>query len=461
MIDRPVRAAVVWTLMGMETALTLPAFAHLMLGDGPWGVLGLAVAVAMLPLGYLSARRVPPLSRGRWRLGAGIGLSLGLRLFATVLTATLPDPTLGSIVGWALSTVLPVALGLALWWRGTWLAVTDVAASDVRNEFGVAAAVLIVLLTVFRPGLGADTTLMFSAVLLLLTCGLLAVGMSRQDAAGSAEAMRTRALVLTATLFPLALGLVLAAALTPPVVAAFWQALGVVAGLVVALLAFLLQPLVALLSWWRPSFSPTPLPTRPGLGGLLNLAERGEPPAWLQALVLLVVGISAVVVVVLLVWLLVAIIAPGWFRKRPSARSPVSVESIGGFGQDARSALSGLRGWLARLVSRAPVAGHPWPHGRIRDARAAYRSMLLWARREGVARSPAETTRQLGTRLAVAVPPSSSAVAALTDAYEQERYGAVVVPPDRLETLVLLLRELNGVHRQEAPDTGSAGAGAT
>jgi hypothetical protein len=238
---------------------------------------------------------------------------------------------------------------------------------------------------------------------------------------------------------PTAGGLVLAGVLTPALVAALWAAFG-------SLLQILLAPLVLLLQWLAsllPRFGPGAAGLPPGLfdrqplGDLSELQRQAGPPPWLVWLILgvfalLAIGLVAVVIRVLLAWT--------GARRQPD-RLPedgdAPSEAVGSPRKDARALFGWLWGWLRRRLLGSPSSLR---EGRGRgeaadlgsDARAAYRSLLAWARSQGVTRRESETTQQFRRRLDRHVPDATATFELITDVYESDRYGHKPAPRDRL-----------------------------
>ncbi len=438
MIARRRGSGAIWAVMGMEVALAAPLVSLLVgIPDRPT-LLGPATCVALMVLGYAFFFAPLP-GLPRYRVAYAVVICFAARLLVTSPPSATEWPVL---LLWLLAAIVPTLVGLVFWWRGSYLAEAELAAADVRNEFTVVGGGLIVLLTLFRGLVAADPTLATSAVVLFVLSGLIAVGTVRQDDAGSAAEPSARGLVTAVVLVFAAAGVALVGLLRPSVVATLWSAVQRALGLLGELLAFLLQPLIALLS--RLHFEPPSreLPARPvGLPNIQDLVQRQPLPPWLTWLLLGLFALLALVVVIGVLWLLFAVILPGWLRPRTRARSPLVVEATGEGWDDARQLLARLGGWLAQLRGRAGA-----PRGRSADAdaldaRGIYRAYLRWAREHGFERSRAETPRELAARLSDARPLDIDAVAQLTDAYEHERYGQKP-PRQPIEVLRALLARL-------------------
>src|SRR5919198_4080133 len=175
----------------------------------PAVLLGAPSVLVLLPLGYVLSSR--PLVQ-RWRLQAGLLIS------ATIWAAAAPpppDPSLGRVLVWLFSGLVPVLLGLTFWWRGGLLARSEVGAGDVRSEFVVLGGVSLVVLVLVRGLAAPPAPLLEGAALAFVVSGLIALGLARQDAAETPARGGSRALAGMSALPRPGAGLALAAVLTP------------------------------------------------------------------------------------------------------------------------------------------------------------------------------------------------------------------------------------------------------
>jgi hypothetical protein len=436
-----IRPLTIWLVIAMEAVFAAVLLAGIVARTDP-PLLGQVAALSLLPLGYLCLRHLGVLRPPRPRLVAGLAVALALRL---ALTSAAAQP---SAAAWVLGAVVPALVGLGLWWRGGALATSELTASDVRDEFFFLGIGLLLLITLFRVMVSLSGPPLLLGLLLFVGCGLLAVGMARQDGAGSPSAGRARLLELAAVVGLLLVGTAVVAALQPELVAALWQALGLVLGALGSLLLWLLQPLLRLLSGLT-----LPAPGQPAgqFGQGLpqpQPAQPGEPPpAWIAWLLLIVGLLLATVAVVLLVGLLFLALSAVSRRGRRSGDPNALVDRAGGAGEDARALLAGLRRWLGRL-RRGTALPMRRPRPQLDSARAAYRALLRWAKEQGVERAPPETTQQFKSRLDERLPHGAPTYAAITESYELERYGDLPAPRDRLR---LLEQQLEALH--EPPET--------
>jgi hypothetical protein len=363
-----------------------------------------------------------------------------------------------SPVAWVLTGVVPVGLGLVLWWRGGLVGRSELSAGDLRTEFVLVGGAALTLVVMTRGLPNPPAGLLEGASLVFVASGLLALGLARQDAAQAQPTGGARSLAAVAAAAPTGSGLLLAAVLTPAVVAAIWAAFG-------SLLQVLLAPLLALLQWLaslvpRPT-GPLPLPpalNRPLPPDLTQIERQAGPPAWLVWLVLGLFVLVAVALVIVLVRLLLAWTAAR-AAKPPRPEAEVQSEGVGSPRGDARALLDWLWAWLRRLLgagSSQPAAGTRAAN-RLQadaDARAAYRSLLAWARAQGVVRGAAETTQQFRHRLARHAPEAAPAVDLVTDVYEHARYGERPPTPERFALVTRQLDALRTAVREQPPASG-------
>lgn len=446
MTTASVRQASLWALMAAEAAFAVILLSGLLTRSAAPSFLGPAAALALLPAGYLAVRYVAALASMRLRLIVGVVASLLLRLLLTWS----PAEGQTAVVPWIALAIVPGAIGLALWWRGGALAEADLSAAQIRDEVFLLGGALLVLLSLLRMVLSLSGPPLLVALVVFVGSGLLAVGMARQDAAGSLATGSARSLDVGAVAVLLVAGIVLVGILQPGLVATLWQGVGLLLGLLGNLLLLLLQPLLNLFAGIRPTVPPMPVaPLGPGPAGVPADRPGEAAPAWLAWLLVILAVAIALVLAVVLMWLILALLSPLWRRALPAPGSEGQLDAEGGAGEDARALLTGLRRWLNRLVSgtaRSLGIGRE----RVNDARAAYRVLLRWARQEGVERASAETTWQFRQRLDEHLPVGSGAYAALTESYDEERYGERAVPPTRLALLEEHLQQLEQARRGES-----------
>lgn len=438
-----------WAVAVMETAVALVLLwrpTESAAGIPPWA--GPLLAVGLLPLATWLGQRFPwLLERNRRRLLVGAGLAIVLRLLVTPLPDFAASPLAG-IPGWLLGALPAAAFGLLLWWRGCYLATAEVTASEVRGEFALLAGALLAAMTVFRAAVAPDAGVAIVCAVLFVAAGLAAVGLSRQDEAGSPGA---RGMVAGSILLPLIGAGVLVAVLRPAVVQAILGGLNALAQVILTVLLFLLQPLFWLLSQWRPELQPLPRrgPEAPA-GDPGDLANRQPLPEWVVWLLLAVAGLVAALAIAFLIWAVLAVLAPGWFRFRGRGRAPVAIESDGGPTEDLLEAAHQLQRWLQQRLRRRLSR----PSDALVDARSAYRRLLRWARRTSTLEpAKADTPRRFQVRLDERVPAATTPVRAITAAYERERYGGRTTTRDEVAALEAALRDLE---RVEQPEGGSS-----
>jgi hypothetical protein len=435
------RPGLPWAVIVMEGAVIYPALSTWLAGPDRRVPLGPAAAVAMLALGYLAAQHSPLFGHRVQRLEYGAAASLLARLLVSAWSGA-PSPLV-----WLGTAVVPAAVGLALWWRGVSLGESEFSIDGVRNEFTIAGGALLVLLTVFRDVAGIDPYTSAIAVVLFLSSGLMAVGTARQEAAGLPASPAASALVALAALILLVASLALVGLLSPELVAVLLSLAGDLLGFVLGLLVL---PLELLFSWLHLGPIPPPEMPAPPQGLPPDLAEQAAVPEWLQvaltAAITALIVVGLVVALVVLAWLLLAVVQR--VSPRGSARAPVAVEAEGALWQDAEALVDALRGWLARLAGGARAAvPSPRTDHLVRDARAAYRALLRWAKGRGLERAAGETPREFERRLARELPDGAAHYRALTETYEWARYGGVPASAADLARLRQSLAALASVTR--------------
>ena len=443
MNTRLVDPRTVWTLLAMEAALALPLVSLPTQGDRLPGLLGPILLVALLPLGYLAVHLLPQLRDPSWRLLTGLGLALLTRALVSVV----PAAGLAGLAIWLARSLVPVAIGVGLWWRGGALCVAELTPAEVRTEFSVLAVCLLLVLALLRPFVLGDPTLLGASVAVFAVGGLIGMALSRQDAADLVALSYGRALAATTAVLPAVSAVVLVSVLRPELLGAMWLTLARIIELALLPIGLLLAWLASLLPRGAPGPPPTP-PPRPTpdlLPDPAALAAAQESMAWLANLIVFTLILAAAGAALLAARLLLQ----NWIGS-PSRGSPRQVEAVvvertGTPRADARDFFGWLLRWLrGRFRGRARVlhaGGHVAEDG-VADSWAAYQRLLTWAERQGLGRRPAETTGQLQARLREHAPETANAVDLLTTTYEWERYGAVHPPADRLRRLRDALRQL-------------------
>jgi hypothetical protein len=442
MNTRLVDPRTILAVLAMEAGLALPLMSLPSQGDRWPGVIGPLLLLALLPLGYLAVYEISELRDPSWRLLAGIGLALATR----GVVSKVPEPGLPGLAAWLGHSVVPMAIGVGLWWRGGALGVAELTASEVRAEFSLLAVCLLVVVGLIRPFVLPDPFLLGGSVGLFVAGGLIATALSRQDAASAAALRWRRWLATLSALLPAVAAVVLVGILRPALLGSLWTAL-------VWVIQLVLTPVGWLFAWLGSLFPPRPVgplppppviptsPPFPNPAGLGDVQDRMEWIGWVVLITLLALAtVLALVVVRLLLtnW----IGSPTRPTREPSV--DLAVDSVGTPGGDAQDFLAWLMRWLqARLGSgargTAAAAAGPEPAG---DAREAYRHLLDWAEHQGLGRRPAETTGQLKARLAAHAPDAADAVDLVTSAYEWDRYGQRRPATDLLRRVQAALHRL-------------------
>ena len=209
MAFHPIRPATAWALLCMEAALALVVAA----------LLSTPLLVLLLPLGYTLAAR----TRGWRRVNpVWVGLWLSIAVWAVSNYGALAAGPIGvgRLMLWWMTGVLPVLVGLGLWWRGGVLAQAEIGAHDVRTEFVILGGVGLGALVMLRGLANPPTALIAGAGLVFAASGLLALSLARQDAAEAQRSGGARALAGLSAAAPTGGGLLLAGVLTPALVAA-------------------------------------------------------------------------------------------------------------------------------------------------------------------------------------------------------------------------------------------------
>jgi hypothetical protein len=444
MNSRTVDPRTVWALLAMEVGLVLPLMSLPTQGDRIPGLLGPLLLVVLLPLGYVAVYQIRDLRDPSWRLLSGIGLALATRGIVSVI----PEPGLTGVAMWLGRSVVPMAIGIALWWRGSALSVADLTASDIRTEFSILAVCMLAMLSMVRPFLLADPVLLAGSVALFAVGGLTATALSRQNAAQVGLLRFGRTLAATSALLPAAAAVLLVSLLRPALLGSMWS-------LLAKLIELAFTPIGWLMAWLASLFPPTPfqpqpIPPRPALPPVPDPAALGQlqdRQEWLGWLVLFTLLVAASVVAMLVVRLMLA----NWIGAplQPSVDKDVELttERSGTPRGDAQNFLGWLLRWLRNQLGGRTLrvgAGTGATETAAVDAWAAYRALLEWATSMGLGRRPAETTGQLRDRLARQSPDTAAAVDLVTSTYEWDHYGTLPPPTDRLRRVRQALRTIVG-----------------
>ena len=444
MNTRLVDPRTLWAVLAMEVALALPLVSLPTQGDRLPGLLGPVLLVALLPLGYLAVHQFPRLRDPSWRLLVGLGLGLLTRAVVSVV----PAAGVAGLATWLGRSLVPVAIGVGLWWRGGALSVAELTPAEVRTEFSVLAVCLLLVLALVRPFVLGDPTLLGASVAVFAVGGLIGMALSRQDAADLVSLSYGRALAATTAILPAFSAVVLVSVLRPELLGAMWLTLARIIELALLPIGLLLAWLASLLPRGAPGPPPTP-PPRPTpelLPDPAALAAAQESMAWLASLIVFMLMLAAAGAALLVARLLLQNWIGSPTRGTPRQAEAVVVERTGTPRGDARDLFRWLLRWLRSQVfrPRAPVvhANGQVPDDGIADSWAAYQRLLRWAERQGLGRRPAETTGQLQARLREHAPEAANAVELLTTTYEWERYGAVHPPADRLRRVQAALKVL-------------------
>ncbi|HLZ27489.1 MAG TPA: DUF4129 domain-containing protein [Chloroflexota bacterium] len=442
MNTRTVDPRTVWAILAMEAGLALPLISLPTQGDRLPGLLGPVLLAILLPLGYVAVYQIRDLRDPSWRLLSGIGLALATRGIVSIV----PEPGVPGLAIWLGRSVVPMAIGIGLWWRGSALSVAELTAGDVRTEFSILAVCMLAVLSMVRPFLLPDPALLAGSVALFAVGGLVATALARQDAAEVASVRFGRTLATASALAPAAAAVILVTILRPALLGAMWNMLARIIELIFTPIGWLIAWLASLFP--RGEVQPQPLPPRPTQAPMPDPAALGQlqdRQEWLGWLVLFTLLVLASIAAMLVVRMLLS----HWIGTplQRSARQPedLTVEPSGTPGDDAHD----FFGWLLRWL-RAQLGGRPGP-GRTgarateplpADAWAAYRSLLEWASSMGLPRRPSETTGQLRERLTTYAPDTASAVDLVTSTYEWDHYGAIQPAANRLRRVQQAIRSL-------------------
>src|SRR5947209_1433268 len=256
MNTRVVDPRTLWAVLAMELAVALPIVSLPTQGDRLPGLLGPVLLVALLPLGLLAMHLLPKLRDPSWRLLIGLGLALLTRAVVSVV----PAAGLPGLATWLARSLVPVAIGVGLWWRGGALSVAEITPAEVRTEFSVLAVCLLLVLAVVRPFVLADPTLLGAYVAVFARRGLVGMALSRQDAAEVVALSYGRALAATTAVLPAVSAVALVSVLRPELLGAMWLTLARIIELMLMPIGLLLAWLASLLPRGAPGPPPTPHP---------------------------------------------------------------------------------------------------------------------------------------------------------------------------------------------------------
>lgn len=443
-----VDSGTLWAVLAMEAALAFPIMSLPTQGDRLPGLLGPLLLLLLLPGGFAAVSGVRSLREPSWRLLTGIGLALLTR----AIVSDIPGEGMPGLLTWLAHSVVPVTIGVGLWWRGGALAVAELTPAEVRNEFSVIAVGLVVILALIRPFLLPDQLLLGASVGLFAIAGLVGTALSRQDAAGIASPRLSWPLAAVTGLIPAVVAVFLVGSLRPELLNSMWL-------LLARAIELALTPLGLLLAWIGsflphgtpgPPTPPPPLPSRPPID-TSALADAQAKLAWIGPVIVFTLIVAAGLALALAARLLLAnfIRDPSTSRRAAQHDLDPDVEAIdreGTLGEDAADVLGWLKRWLSLRLSRkrrlSPNAGLRSHEASPRDAWAAYQRLLAWADTQGLARRQSETTGQLSVRLAEQRPDAGDFVDEVTRTFESERYGGLTTSTDRLQRARQALQSL-------------------
>ncbi|MFB5083446.1 DUF4129 domain-containing protein [Symbiobacterium thermophilum] len=429
-----------WLLAALvETAAALPWMLFLYAADGEAGWLE-AVPGAWLPLAvFLAAAVWESGSRGDARPARVGALVAGAAMAYLAAYALLPAPLRTGVFG--LNPALAfVPVAVYLWYAGARCALEGLEYGRLFERawrlFGGQLAGIVCLLLLGEARSGPVQLVLGWSVVLLFGAGLSLLILTRERAllgAFDAEEQAAEPTSPAVTGFVLALlaGTVAASAvLTVDRVATLLRAVGrlvapvynvlvQVAAYLAMGVAMLLEPLFNLLRWLASQQEPTeqgggedvapgPPDLPPDAGAQLDLE-----PVLKAGLILVAVALAA-----LLLWRMSAV------RRRTSEvdEERTSLGFWASLWQDLRGLLQARR--TAGAVGDG-AGEEPVPPG---SARELYRRLQRWGSSRVRPRRPAETPNAYRSALAGAQPRAADAVDAVTEVYNQERYGSR--PPD-------------------------------
>ena len=418
-----------WAVLAMEAALMLPIMSLPTQGDRLPGLFGPVLLLLLLPLGCAAVLQSAALRDPSWRLIVGIGLALLTR----AIVSQVPAEGLPGLMQWLARSIVPGVIGVGLWWRGGALAVSELTAAEVSNEFSVLALCLIVTLAMVRPFLLPDPLLLGASVGLFAVSGLIATALSRQDAAELVAPRLGRALAIGTGLAPAALAVVLVGVLRPELLVSMWLLIAHAIELLLTPIGLFLAWLASLLPHGGPEAPPLPppLPTpipNPGAG----LAAAQEQLAWVTTVIVFTLLACAGLALLIGARLLLSnfIREPvRWVTVSPG--EDLLSERLGAPGDEA----SDLWGWLQQWLRTRFARGRRHESVAAVDTWRVYQRLLAWAESQGIPRRPAETPGQFAIRLERAHPDAAPVVDLVTRTFEWERYGGVNPPRERIDSL--------------------------
>lgn len=377
----------------------------------------------------------------------GPNLLPGALLLAAVHLATTAPPAAFArdpVMAWLGGAIIPGLFGAGLWWRGAQLAESAPSARWVLNTFATIGALLLFALGFYGSQMGIEPSWSVALTIVYLVSGLVAISLSRQEEAGTTATAGSRAIAAFVALAFVILGGLPFLLLTPEV-ATIAQTIANLLGQAVLLFAMFLV--------WLFSWLPAPeLPEQERRPAGPSLPEASASsftlPGWAEALLgvfaSLFVGLFVIAVVVAVGLLLFALFERATYWGRRDARAPTAIEHEGSPWQDAARWLASLGRRLGGTSRDLAARLHlPFDERDARSAQAAYRSLLRWARRQGIERQPAETPRELADRLHHHLPAGQVHYTRLTTAYVGARYGQVAPSPVDLAQLAASLSDLH------------------
>jgi uncharacterized protein DUF4129 len=426
---RTVDPTTAWAVLAMEAALILPIISLPTQGDRIPGPLGAVLLLLLLPFGCAAVFESSTLRDPAWRLLAGIGLALLTR----AIVSEIPDAGVPGIMQWLARSIVPGAIGVALWWRGGALAVSELTPADVRNEFSLLALCLVATLAMARPFLLPDPLLLGATVGLFAVAGLMATALSRQDAAELIAPRLGRALAIGTGLTPAVIAVLLVGALRPELLASMWLLIAHAIELLLTPIGLLLAWLASLLPQGQPTAPPLPPPRpTPFPNPSAGLAEAQEKLAWIGTVIVFTLMAAAGFALLLAArFLLTNFIREPVRWVTVSPQEEVLSETTGSPGDEVGDLWSWLREWLRSRLARS--RSQPGSEAAALEAWRAYQRLLAWAETHGFTRRASETPAQFAVRLHTAFPDSALVVDLVTRAFESERYGSLTASRDELQ----------------------------
>lgn len=422
-----------------------------------------ALLLAGLPLAW-------GLGRAAFRLSAARRLPLllsGTAIYLATALATWGAADGGGTGGRLLSAAAsltriadgPNAAQLALgaagltWACGLRLAARPAAPGRLVAEFQFGLLVLGLLFFVAvqagvaLAGMGPTAALFFTVFLVGA-----AAARAPQAAAG---APAPRAAAAVAVVLVLSIGALIAAVVTPELVAAVVAGLMELGSVVAAQIARFFRWLAALLP--PPEIAPGAAST----GGAMPAPPGGSLPDLLRipeglrrAAGLLVAGFW-IVLIALSLWRIAAELA-AWLARRAAGDGEARVARLeGGLLQELRrlaawfaDRIGGLVRRLRRRAGRAPK--RPAPAG-AQAVRRRYRRLLAWAARRGCRRRPGQTPNEFLPALVALRPAAAEEFARLTEIYIAVRYGGLDPDPPTLREIAAAWRRVKAAAAPRRP----------